>query len=385
MKIFKTIIVIVFIYVFWLISCFWEDQYQSCTNLFYWNSKYPDYREIIFNWTKSVKNLTIHFCKNSYSLKCADTSDWNLATDYFDASQSVFLSILCDSVWEWWNYIQNSYLKKKNFLDFWILTSETWYLEPCHTHGTMNSCDYSYNLPLIFTKIMNDFFNIKQARYFWISEINDSFSSESGANTFSIEKFPGIKLQYWLTAKWICDPDSNYYKTTCKKLKWYMVDANNLLKNTQVVDIQLLQGSLLWDCENDFDWNILYCWLLWTDSDYKFLNAVYNEYFWYNLFLTYYTYYINWYDYLDWLYAKDADRLEENLEKVSLAQDQLVKSKKAITLSFRSLSEISTSFPVHIWFLMYQEDAKQFMTQLAKIYSPIRTLSDKLRNVQVKE
>jgi len=34
---------------------------------------------------------------------------------------------------------------------------------------------------------------------------------------------------------------------------------------------------------------------------------------------------------------------------------------------------------------MYQEDANMFMKELAKIYAPIRTLYDKLRNVQIAE
>lgn len=358
---------------------------QSCTYLFAWNTDIlkPDNDDLVYNGkTKRVKELTQNFCEKAYQMKCSDTSDWSYAIDYFDASQSIFLSILCKSVWKWTWYSQtNSYLKKQDFIDFNIVTSETWHLEKCHRDWSMNNCDYSYNLPLIFNRIMNDFFSIKQARNFWITWLNEKFDADKAANTFSAQIFPWKEMQ-----NGICNPDSEYYKTTCKKLKWYMTDANNLLKNTKVVDIVKLQWQeTAPDCENDFSTNILYCGLLWSSSDYQFTNTVYNEYFWYKLFLSYYSFYINWIDYLDESKADDTDKLAENKEKISLVQEQLIKSKQAITLSLQSLSEISYSFPLHIGFLMYHEDAKFFMKNISKIYKPIRTLNDKLKNVQIKE
>jgi hypothetical protein len=46
------------------------------------------------------------------------------------------------------------------------------------------------------------------------------------------------------------------------------------------------------------------------------------------------------------------------------------------------LSRVEYSLPIHVWFLMYQEDLKLFMWSLPKIFTPLRTLSDKLQNVQ---
>ena len=115
------------------------------------------------------------------------------------------------------------------------------------------------------------------------------------------------------------------------------------------------------------------------------MNAVYNEYFWYRLFLSYYSIYIDWYDFLDGSYNDQTEKYEENLERISLVNDQISKSKQAITLSLRSLTEMTYSFPIHVGFLMYHEDAKLFMENSSKLYAPIRTLYDKLRNVQIKE
>jgi hypothetical protein len=62
-----------------------------------------------------------------------------------------------------------------------------------------------------------------------------------------------------------------------------------------------------------------------------------------------------------------------------------VKIREALSSSLRTISEISQTFPLHIWLTMYQENAHIFMKELSKIYPPIRTLSDKLQNVQKAE
>ena len=401
MKTLKKIAQIVIISSITIVPCFsYEYTFDTqCIYLIWWDENlFEPYKyDLAYTYTDSEKanvlSLTNHFCQNVHQMKCSDSRDGEYSVDYFDASQSVFLSVLCNTVWEnideAWTWIlhyyneNDNYLKKKDFFDFNIVP-ETWYLEPCHPRWKMNNCDYSHKLPSIFNEIMDDFFAIKQARNFWINNLKDSFVADDAANLFSIGAFPWLELQPWLE-KGICDPASKYYKTTCKTLKGYMTDARNLLKNTQVINVEGLDDREWVDCENYFKNNILYCGLLWSKSDYKFINTVYNEYLWYNLFLSYYSFYIDGPDYLDETPTKYNDRLEENKEKIFLVQDQLLKSKKAITTSLKSLSEITYSFPLHVWFLMYQEDAKLFMENISKIYAPIRTLYDKLRNVQIKE
>ena len=74
--------------------------------------------------------------------------------------------------------------------------------------------------------------------------------------------------------------------------------------------------------------------------------------------------------------------MDWNLDKIYSFREQVYRSREGVTMALRSLSEMSSSFALHVWFLMYQEDAKLFMKKLAKLYPPIRTLYDKLRNVQ---
>lgn len=387
MKNLKKIVVWLFVCGMMIIPCFAEKtEYKSCTYLFSWNNKYPSFMSIAYTGSdKRLRTVTQKFCAEIAQSPCVDDGG-SYALDYFDASQSAFVTILCNSVKMWAQYLETAeLLKKQSFLDFWIVVSETWKFESCHWSGSLNDCNYAYHLPQIFNSIENDLFNIRQARYFGISGLSEEFSPQEAANAFSLSAFNGLSIQAWLS-DWICTEDSVYYKSTCKTLKNYMVDARNLLTNTKVIDIEKLQElSEIADCENDPDKNILYCGLLWTNSEYKFLNVVYNEYFWYKLFMSYYVFYLDKTNILYDENSKFMDNREDNMEKVSLVQDQLSKSKQAITLSLRSLTEMMYSFPIHIGFLMYQEDAKYFLENASKMYTPIRTLYDKLRNVQIKE
>ena len=162
-----------------IMPCFSSnDDYKSCSSLFVWQLQDSvDYTDILFtSKRKDISNLTKEFCQNVATLKCIDSSDWNYVVDYFDASQSVFLTILCNSVNMGSPYLSwNEVLLKKSFFDLWIVKSKTWYLESCHRSGSMNNCEYAYYLPQIFNKIANDMFNVRQARFFGVNELSDSF------------------------------------------------------------------------------------------------------------------------------------------------------------------------------------------------------------------
>jgi hypothetical protein len=48
----------------------------------------------------------------------------------------------------------------------------------------------------------------------------------------------------------------------------------------------------------------------------------------------------------------------------------------------RMLRDMYSAFPLHIWFLMYQEDLQWFNDDLSNLATPMYTLYGKLRNVQ---
>lgn len=337
-----------------------------------------------------IKELTTVFCSAVLWQRCKDTTDNSVLPDYFDPNQSVFLNILCNSV-NHPGYTNTEVLNKTGIINF---ISTFWNKSYCRSDWNMNKCDYVYYLPKIFNEIMNDMFSIAQARFFWISKLDDK--AEDVANKFSTGNIPWLKV-------WICDPSNKYYKTTCKHLKWYVEDARSMLKSTSIISVSGLQQNTV-DCLSSFSDNILYCGLLWDTSTYGFIDTVYNEYFWYSLFMWYYTLKLDsdikqqdWYDSVKtavfrWDPPEESRNPENVLEYaeeiewlMTRIEQQLFKSKQAITESLKSLTELKSSFTLHIWLQMYQEDVRLFMQEIHKIYSPIRTLYDKFRNVQVKE
>ena len=344
---------------------------------------------------KTVFKLIDTFCEQAPNMTC------QYGDFYFDATQSVFLSLLCDNVWRWGNYISgdllewdDAILKKHTFLSFDIHSCiggdscvPWWRWDACHfdINGNLDMrwCDLAYFLPKIFDPLMNDFFNIKQAWNMWIVELGDQFSKEEVVDNYMKSNFA------WLSSvddmkDWFCK--SKYYTQTCKYVKNYMTQLKNLLVNTKILDVKNLSVKAKTDevdCENDFAENILYCGLLWDTktSMVSFLKVVYNEYYRYHLFMSYYMYELA----NDYRFSDETDytsAINSNAQKVYSAKENISRSKEAITKALKSLSEINYTFPMHVWFLMYQEDIVYFMENLPKIYTPLRTLYDKLRNVQ---
>ena len=356
----------------------------------------------------NVKNIVTNFCEVVIDLDCKSDSY------FFDASQSVFLSILCNNVWivDW--FLSDSemtwdaaWLKQYKFKQFDVynykneVTNVKWAYDYCDLNSTwedrsLNYCDFSVFAPQIFDILINDYFNIKQANNMWIHSIDDNFDKKIYANEYANKHFPWMEI---LAEKWICE--SSYYKQTCKYLKQYMSQVRNLLTTTQVINVKNLWEA--WkniDCNSDFDSNILYCGLLWdTDSSMiSFLKTVYNEYYWYDLFMSYYEYglmYMNdensktMKDDLQKSWekvktnTKNLDNVTSlNLLKIQKSQENTQRSKHAISTALDSLVKVEYALPIHVWFLMYQEDINSFVEALPYIYTPFRTLYDKLQNVQ---
>jgi hypothetical protein len=375
----------------WAFCVAWNEA-DSCLDLFYtWNLLLPKENR------KDIKNLIISFCGSLSWQSCA------YGDDIYDPNQSVFLNILCKNVWTNYGGVYDSILKKKTFENFKIYDYTLWdeedevesSIDNCnYKQSNMNGCDLSKFLPKIFDSLMNDFFNVRHASIFWITSYDDNFDKVQVANSYSLKNFPWLASQSkYKLSEGICSSNTDYYKKTCKYLKNYIKSVRKLINKTEVLDIKVLwSNSDGIDCDNNFAENILYCWLLWDTNiaDSRFINVLYNEYFWYHLFMSHYAYMLlNDYSYGDpyspsWN-KSSVEIQKDNAQKAYSVQEQLSKSKEAISSSLMTLSQIESSFPLHIWFMMYQEDAKKFMGKIWKIYSPIRTLYDKLRNVQVKK
>jgi hypothetical protein len=116
----------------------------------------------------------------------------------------------------------------------------------------------------------------------------------------------------------------------------------------------------------------------------SFTNLLYNELFFYNLFSEYYSYAL----------ASDPNLQNEEQElsykivaqqdKITKLQNNKIRSQKAISMSIRMLKEIQNTFPFHIGFMMYAEDIYYLAQEINKTLTPIYTLYDLFRNVQIK-
>jgi len=162
-----------------------------------------------------------------------------------------------------------------------------------------------------------------------------------------------------------------------------MADANaKIVRKDQ--DKALKEFAKTQTCTaHDDTYNILLCGLYGDTATpmVSFVNLVYNEMYHYRLFVSY--------------YSLSLQRNPGTLIKSSQNNDlnaimkkfssQYIRSKNALTLTFRMMRDTYLAFPFHIGFLMYQEDLDGFGELLAKIATPIYTLYDKLRNVQKPE
>jgi hypothetical protein len=108
---------------------------------------------------------------------------------------------------------------------------------------------------------------------------------------------------------------------------------------------------------------------------------VYNELFFYRLFVGYYLLELQ----------KNPGILSQNVYNTNYStitkkfSAKYHRSQDALSLSLRMLRDTYMAYPFHIGFLMYQERLDGFGKLLAKITTPIYTLYDKLRNVQKPE
>jgi hypothetical protein len=141
--------------------------------------------------------------------------------------------------------------------------------------------------------------------------------------------------------------------------------------------------DLVWSCSlGRDDYALIPCGLFadTRDSLQWFTALLYNEQFYYRLFLNYYTLVITANPQI--VSSSPAEISRDLFKKKTRLTTESIRSQKAISSSIRSLRDIYAAFPLHIWFMMYQEDIVSFGKRLASLAEPLYTLYDKLRNVQ---
>jgi hypothetical protein len=323
---------------------------------------------------------------------------------YYSAKDSVFLYLIChnissdfDSIFQsnsnnkftWWD---NWYFLKSSFKDLWIINySNNNDIDYCDMTSTLGSslkyCDLTYHIPRVFDMIVNDLFSLQHARIYGLTDPSFEKTIETQIDEYALDKF----------AINFCNPNEWKYPKLCKTMKNYVMWSAKLLKWLDILNYNNLTKTET-NCKNSYkkddkdsyqqyDYNILYCGLLqsWFELKRNYINLIYNEFLYYALFVRYYNHAIQQNNGLAPLeYQKNAQSASSYLLNQAYEFNRAVNaSQKAISLSMKMLNELNFTFPLHVGFMMYQEDLLNLRDKsLYKIVTPLYTLYWKLRNVQ---
>jgi len=288
----------------------------------------------------------------------------------YNAKYSSFVYLLCENVKNnTSSSLDSEYFVHKDFKKLWLLQFDGEY-EMCRS--LTDDCDIPKLTSSLFHKIITDYVNMKQTNIYWLSSYltgNDDFIGQ--ANTFSQAYF-GLQ---------ICNNEDPPYPKTCRTLQSYIKKSYNLLSSVDIFDVEALFADVATvSCLPNESYNIVVCGLYadTSASFVSFVNLVYNELFYYRLFV--------------WYYLTALQKHPGILAKSTYQRNYTTISKKfsteytwiksALSLTFRMMRDMHTAFPFHIGLLMYQESLDGFGKTLAGIAPPIYTLYDKLRNVQ---
>ena len=329
----------------------------------------------------TIKNLISNYCAQVLAFP-AFTENYFV----YSAQQSVFVHLLCRNIRTGSPYFTNqnqeqNYFKRTGFVQLWfqdIVYLDNYQTDLCDTNAFQNDCDLSVNIPKLFNGIINDYVNMKQPNvYGMIANIgNDEQSMISQINLYSSGYFDGVQL--------CTDPR---YPKTCHMMKSYMKNVSKvfsdvtILNASGILSLSASKAKTVSCPALTSTGDIFYCGLYgdkWASLS-SFVNLVYNELFYYRLFM--------WY-YLSMLQAHP-ELLTNNTYMNDYAtilktfSTQYMWSKDALSLSLRMMRDIYVAFPFHVWFSMYQEDLDGFAKTLKNVMPSIYTLwLYKFKNVQ---
>lgn len=328
----------------------------------------------------SIRGLIINYCSAIYSLD-------GFTQNYFSysAQQSSFAYLICSNIDKVPNEEASKPLtleeifklftfnelgiqdKRPSALDSKTLT------DYCSRSTDLRKCDISTYIPKLLNMLINDYVNMKWPQIYGFDPSSDA---KTNANIFSSGYFAGIR---------VCDLPK--YRNTCKQLKKYIEGSQKSLADVEVFDQKKLLGLVNKNvCTvSHKDYSLLLCGL-YGDKDtslQQFVNLAYNEFFYYRLFATYYLTMIQ--TKTDILKMTQTTIKPEIDRRSSTLLNEVQRSQEAFSLTLRMMRDQYAAFPLHIGFLMYQEDFASLGAPLGKISTPISQLYYTLQNVQKKD
>lgn len=305
----------------------------------------------------------------------------------YDARQSLFVQMLCSSVPDierttpalTWSEEEGDYLNLDNWSRLGI--DNRW----CDPRYGMMQCPLDIQLYDLMQRLLDEYFLIHQASVYGRG-LGGSGSVRDIASLISRDILLGID---------VCDTSVSNEMDTCDLLVDTYRRANRISREVDIVDIQILadlkqknhEGISNKFCGLQFspDRDIIYCGLMGSAigaSSVSFVDLVYNELFYYRLFMAYYISLLRHYD----TYFLDSDNISvERVRVVDRGMQYIYDVQQASELAIQASRDIYMVYPLHVWLSWYYELLYVMRWQLAKVVTPLYTLYDKLRNVQAKE
>jgi len=369
----------------------------NIANAWVWNFlSLDDYADIVsdkllIGEPHTPRDLIVNFCSKVLYEKSLFAIGSENAQQYFDPKQSLFVLMMCANVEPTWAgnspYLFNN---KWSYFQYYHFLSFGFDMEYCNPAKSLAYCDFENVWLRIFDRIINDYVNIKQADVYGLKtkKYGDSKKSSKSAQANEF-----LKKYFYDTM--FCDPDGEkdsecHYPKTEREMKKYLRKAEKLFRDVKLVDYEkLFEDSLKYpqECNPEavvmWTYNIMMCGLYGDDNPMRaFVNLLYNELFYYNLFMVTYEAYLQ--DIQNGTAITFKWLRKEQAEKIDMVRQHTKWSADAIKLSIRMLNEMFTTFPLHIGFLLYNEEIVNMRAELVKIVTPIYTLFDKLQNAQEK-
>ena len=342
---------------------------------------------------KSTKDMIVQYCtallgdqnhwRIYYSSPNSDGNrDWRQT---FDSRQSVFVYALCSSFKTKGSQLVTLDSALSDIFKWEVAKSlklqqkEDW-KDQCDVNtGNLDDCDMSIYAAEIFSAIMSDVFKIKYAQIFHVDSV-ETFQKDKKKRmvdflSWYFNMTDEKKIKDFPDTVDVINSNQQHYKSALKNLR--------LLDNSKLAKMAVESGCpITWDVVwNDFvacalhssQWN-------WSSLSPEFPTFFYNELLAYRIFVEYYS---------KWV-SKKVESLTkiEDKEKWNQKSDDLKYYAglqiEAATQTLHNFEELNMTYPLHIWFLLYQEKLREFRNKyLPHVVKQFYSLSEKLQNVQL--